>query len=456
MGIFDRFTQKRAISFQTIWGAGDDFNSFQSLSNTKIDGDTAFKINAIYSAVALISDTISSLPVDSYIRRDGARFAFRPRPVWLSRPDIDTTKEAFWGAVIVSLLLDGNAFVRVFQNQRGQVVNLTVLDPLSVEITRNGLGRIMFKVDGEDEMLSSDEVIFIPDVVRPGHIRGVSRTEALKTNWGLAMALENYAATFFGQGTQTSGVIEFPGNLSAEQAKQLQEGFDARHRGWTRSHRTAIISGGAKYVPTSVENDKAQFLDSRRLAVEDVARAFNIPPNLLGIQGSFTYASVEQNNQAFVTHTLRPIIQKLETAFTPLLSREPGGEQAFIRFNLDGLLRADINTRMSAYSVGLQAGFLTINDVRRLEDLTPIDDPAAEGVRVPLANVNIEAADLTAIDKRVTMAQKLILTGFDPAEVMAAFSLPTMSHTGVPNVQLQNLANLATEGVDPKSVYEVE
>lgn len=454
MGIFDGLFAKRAISYQTLWGAGDDFNTLSSLSATKVDSDTAFQINAIYSAVSLISDTIATLPVDSYIRRDGSRFAFRPRPEWVQKPDVDTTKEAFYGAIIVSLLLDGNAFVRVYANARGQVVNLNVLNPQQVKIKRNGLGRVMFEVQGEDQDLSSEEVIFIPDVVRPGHIRGVSRVEALKTNWGLAIALENYAATFFGSGTQTSGVIEFPGNLSAEQAKNLQEGFDARHRGWGKAHRTAIISGGAKYSPTTVENDKAQFLDSRRLAVEDVARAFNIPPNLLGVQGSFTYASVEQNNQAFVTHTLRPIIQKLETAFTPLLSREQGGATAFIKFNLDGLLRADVNTRMSAYSTGLQAGFLTINDVRRLEDLSPIEDPAAENVRVPLANVNIDAADLNAVEKRVTMASRLILAGFDPAEVLTAMNLPEMAHTGLPSVQLQGIAQIDPE--DPQSAYEVE
>lgn len=405
------------------------------------------------SAVSLISDTIATLPVDAYIRRDGARFPFRPRPVWVSRPDIDTTKEGFWGAVLVSLLLDGNAFIRVYSNDRGEVVNLNVLNPHSVKIKRNGIGRVMFEVEGEKRLLSGEEIIFIPDVVRPGHMRGVSRVEALKENFGLAIALQNYAAKFFGSGTQTSGVIEYPGNLTAEQAKALQEGFDSRHRGWGKAHRTAIISGGAKYVPTSVENDKAQFLDSRRMAIEDIARAFNIPSNLLNLPGTNTYSSVEQNNQAFVTLTIRPLIQKLETAFSPLLSRVPGGELAFLRFNLDGLLRADINNRMTAYSTGLQAGFLTINDVRRLEDLTPITDPSADTVRVPLANVNISAADLTATDKRVTMAQKLILAGFDPAEVLSTMGLPDIAHTGVPSVQLQGIAQINPD--NPTSEYQV-
>ena len=458
MGLFDRLLgrEERAISFQSLWGAGDDLTSAGTFSATVVNSDTAFQVNAIYGAVSLIADTISTLPVAAYVRSDGARIPFRPTPAWVNKPDVDTTKEAFFGAVIVSLLLDGNAFIRVYSNPRGEIVNMTVLNPMHVEIKRNGLGRVMFEVHGENEMLTTEDVIFIPDVVRPGHIRGVSRVEALKENFGLAIALQNYAAKFFGSGTQTSGVIEYPGNLTADQAKMLQEGFDARHRGWGKAHRTAIISGGAKYVPTSVENDKAQFLDSRRMAVEDVARAFNIPSNLLNIPGASTFSSVEQNNLAFVTHTLRPIVQKLEGAFSPLMARTEGGENAFIKFSLDGLLRADINSRMTAYSTGLNSGFLTINDVRRLEDLRPIDDASADTARVPLANVNVEAADLVATDKRVSMVSKLVLAGYDPAEALAVMGLPAMAHTGVPSVQLQALQNLVPEGGDITAVYEVE
>jgi HK97 family phage portal protein len=438
LGIFDRLLgrEQRAVTFQTMWGSGD-FDDLSSLSGTVVDSQTALQVNAIFSAVSLISDTISTLPVDVFIRRDGARYPFRPRPSWVSQPDIDTTKEAFYGSVIVSLLLDGNAFIRVYSNPQGEIVNLTVLNPMDVEIRRTGIGRVAFKVKGEGNLLTSDQIVFIPDLVRPGHLRGVSRVEALKENFGLALALEKYAAKFFGSGTQTSGVIEIPGNATAEQAKAMQEAFDSRHKGWAKAHKTAILSGGAVYKPTNVPNDQAQFLDSRRLAVEDVARVFNVPPHLMGLPGTNSYASVEQNNLAWVTHCLRPIVQKIEGALSPLMARYPGGEQAFIRFNLDGLLRADINSRMTAYSTGLQSGFLTINDVRRIEDMPPINDPSADTVRVPLANVNVDAADLSAQTERVDMAQRLIQVGFDPADVMSKLGLPAIQHTGINSVQLQ-------------------
>ena len=437
--MLERFFQngeQRAVSFQSIWSTGGDID-IATKSGTNVTSDTVFQVNAIFSAISLISDTIATLPVDSFISSDGVRKPFRPAPAWIQQPDVDTTKEAFYGACIVSLLLDGNAFVRVYSNRQGEIVNMSVLNPMDVEIKRNGVGKVMYQVEGEKKLLTQEEVVFIPDVVRPGKIRGVSRVEALKENFGLAIALESYAQTFFGRGTQTSGIIEFPEMLSAEEAKQLANGFDARHRGWSRAHKTGVLSGGATYKPTSVTNDQAQFIDSRRMAVEDIARAFNIPPHLLGLPGTNTYSSVEQNNQAFVTHTLRPIVQKLESGFSPLMNRYPGGERAYVRFNLDNLLRADSESRHNAYSTGLQAGYYTINDVRRFEDLRPIEDEAANNVRVPLANVDITAAEVAEQQERVTMASQLIQVGFDPAATLAALGLPTIEHTGLPSVQIQ-------------------
>jgi HK97 family phage portal protein len=447
----DRLFNRRSISFQTLWGSGEDI-VIGTQSGTYVTQDNVFKVNAIFSAVALIADTISTLPLDAYIRIDGERRAFRPRPAWVQKPDVDLiSKEPFYNSVIVSMMLDGNAFIRVYRDSAGRVLNLVVLNPLDVEVTRNGIGRVMYRLQANDELLSSDQVLHIIDVLKPGHIRGISRVEALKENFGLAIALESYAARFFGQGVSMAGHIEFPGNLTPEQAKDLSDGFSARHGGFKKSHKVGVLSAGARFVSTSIENDKAQFLDSRRMAVEDVARAFNIPTNLLGLPGTNTYSSVEQNNIAFVTHTLRPIIQKLEGAFSTLLNTEPGGEFAFIKFSIDGLLRGDANSRFSAYSNGLQSGWLTLNDVRRFEDLAPLE--GGETARVPLSNIALSDSALIAEDKKVTMAQKLVLSGYDPAEVLAAMGLPAIDHTGLPSTQLQAVAQIDPN--NPQSVYEV-
>ncbi len=451
--MLNRLFEQRAVSFQTIFESGDDL-AFGNLSDTSIDSKTVFQVNAVYSAVSLIADTISTLPLDCFIRIDGQRRAFRPKPSWVEKPDMALPRVAFYNSVIVSLLLDGNAFVRVFSNRAGEVVNLVVLNPRTVTIKRNGQGRLVFTVEGEEKTLSQEEMIFIPDVLRPGTIRGVSRVEALKENFGLALALEKFASTFFGNGTNLSGVIETDSNLTKEQAENLRNSFDNAHRGWRRGHRTGILSGGAKFKTTQIDPESSQSIEARRFAVEDVARAFNIPANMLNIPGTTTYASVEQNNIQFITHTLRPIVQKLEDAFSPLMTRYPGGETAFIKWNLDGLARADIQARTSAYSTMIQSGVMSINDVRRLEDMSDIDDPAASNVRVPLANVNIDAADLIATEKKVNMARTLVFAGYDPAEALVAVGLAPISHTGLPSTQLQGLAQVSPE--DPQAAYEVQ
>ena len=451
--MFEKFFESRAVSYQSVWASGDNIE-FGQLSGTNITSESAFQVNAIYSAISLIADTISTLPLDVFVRRDGARYPFRPAPAWVQNPDVDLPREAFYSSVVVSLLLEGNAFIRVFSNERGEVVNLVVLNPTTVEVKRNALGRLTFTVKGEKKALSSEEIIFIPDVLRPGTVRGVSRIEALKENWGLALAMEKFSATFFGQGTNLAGVIEFPGNLTQEQSDQLRNGFDKAHQGWQRGHKTGVLSGGATWKSTQIDPDKSTLVESRNMAVADVARAFNIPVHLMGLPGTNSYASVEESNRAWLSTSITPLVSKVEGAMSPLMMRTPGGENAFLKFNLDGLLRANIQARASSYSTGLQAGYLTINDVRRLEDLRPIEDPSADTVRVPLANVNIDAATLTAEDKKVLMAQRLITSGFKPEQVLASLGLPAIEHTGVPSVMLQGVAQIEPE--DPTSVYEVE
>lgn len=447
--IFDRLF-KRSISYQTLWGSGEDA-VIGTQSGTYVTSDSVFKVNAIYSAVSLIADTIATLPLDAYIRIDGERRAFRPRPAWINRPDVDlVSKEPFYNAVIVSMLLDGNAFVRVYRDTQGRVLNLVVLNPTDVEVVRNGIGRVMYRVQSHDELLSSEQVLHIIDMLKPGHLRGVSRVEALKENFGLAIALESFAARYFGQGVTMAGHIEFPGNLAPEQAKDLSDAFSSRHGGFRKSGKVGVLTGGAKFVSDQVDNNAAQFIDSRRMAVEDVARAFNIPPMFLGLPGTNTYSSAEQNAIQFVTHTLRPIIQKLEGAFSTLLSSEQGGENAFVKFSIDGLLRGDANSRFAAYSNGLQSGWLKVNDVRRLEDLPPVE--GGEISRVPLANIAITEAGIVAQDKLVAMANRLVTAGYDPKEVLSALGLPDIKHTGVPSVMLQGVAQIDPE--DPLSVYE--
>jgi HK97 family phage portal protein len=353
--------------------------------------------------------------------------------------------------VLISLLLDGNAFVRVFRDGRGDVVNLVVIDPYRVRVTRNKLNReIEYIIDEyQEEPVSKRDMIQITEMRKAGELRGMSRVTELKDNLGLSSALQSFASRFFGQGATTQGIIETPQDLKSDQAKQLVDSFSNRHDGYRKAHRTGLLTGGAKFVKTGINPDEAQMLDSRKLAIEEVARIFRVPPHMIGVTtaGAMSYNSVEQQNINFVTHTLRPYIAKMEDAYSTLL---PQG--AFIRFNVDGLLRGDFSTRMQGYSIGSQAGFLSVNDIRRFEDLRPVE--GGDVYRVPLANVDLGAASLVETDKRVTMAQKLIYSGFDPASVLSALNLPAIVHTGVPSTQLQPISQIDPE--NPESVYDVQ
>jgi HK97 family phage portal protein len=297
-----------------------------------------------------------------------------------------------------------------------------------MEVRRSAIGRKIFIYADEKKTLNSDEVIHILDLATPGSLTGLSRVDKLKDALGVANALQAYAARFFSQGATTSGLIEYPGELTAEEAKDLRESFDSRHRGFRKAHKTGILSGGAKYVSTTVSNDSAQFLDSRRFAVEEIARAFNIPLHMLGIPDTASYASVEQNNLQFISHTLRPILEKIEWSYSRILPTT-----AFIKFNFSALLRGDLNSRYQAYSIATQAGFKSINEIKRLED-----EPAVEGgdvFRVPLANISIGASDLSETQIRVKMAETLVNAGYDPEAVLMELGLPEMPYVGSVSAQ---------------------
>ena len=457
--MFNKFFEERDITFQTLFESGDDI-AFGTQAGSNVTEANALSIAAVHSAVSLIADTISTLPVDVFFRDDGNRRPFRPKPMWVSQPDVNFPGHAiFYQSLLVSLLVDGNAFVRVFSNRQGQVVNLAVLNPATVEIKRNGQGRFIFNVTGEDKPLTSEEVLYIPDLLRPGTLRGVSRVHAMKENLGLAKSLELYAANFFGGGTTLHGVIEYPHALTQEQAESLRSSFDNAHRGWRKSGRTGILSAGATFKPTQADPEKSQALEARRMAVEDVARIYRIPSNMLNLPGTNTFSSVEQNMLAFVTHTLRPYVTKLEDAMTTLMSRNPGGAESFIKFNMSGLIRGDIQSRYSAYSTGLQSGFLAINDIRRLEDLSPQEGDAANAVRVPLANVNLSESGVRAQREKVGMVRDLVFAGFDPAKALEMVGLPAVEHTGLPSVQLQSVSQISEAeagGLEPDVKYKDE
>ena len=440
-------SESRAISFQTLFASGDHM-ALTTPAGVTMSQDESLKIGAVYACVRLIADAISTLPVDTFVRSGDTRVPFVPRPAWLDMPEIGVSRTEHFQQVLVSLLINGNAYVRILRDDAG-VAGLAVLNPRTVEVRRNRVTRRPeYVVDNGNIIIQFEDMLHLTEMRVPGEMIGRSRIDLAKDTLGLSKALDLFAQLFFGQGSQVGGIIEFPGNLTREQAKDLSDSFEQQHRSVRRSHRPGVLFGGAKFVKTSVQPNEAQYLESRQFAVEEIARLFRCSPSMIGVTtpGAASYASVEQNGIHFVTHTLRPYIVKLEDAYKRLL---PGA--AYLHWNVDGLLRGDVASRMSAYSVGIQAGFYSINDVHRMEDMAPVD--GGDSYRVPLANVDLNAANLTELSTKSMIASRFINAGFEPSAVLGALGLPSIVHTGVPTVQLQGITQIEPD--DPKAAYEV-
>ena len=440
--------EERNLSYQQIWGAGGDWVSGNmTWAGADVSQKSSLQISAVFACVRLLADTVSTLPADTYADRDGEHLPY-PTPEWVVEPDLGITRQDFLQQVVISMLLDGNTFVQVLRGGGG-VAALVVLDPMRIEIRRNReTRRPEYVVDQGQTVLPVGDVLHITDLRRPGDLRGMSRVAEMRQSLGLARALDEFAARFFGNGSTTTGIIEYPGNLNQEQARDLVDGFESAHKGLRRAHRPGVLSGGARFAKTGVDPEQAQMLGSRQMSVEEIARIFGVPPHMIGLTtaGAMSYASVEQNAIQFVTHTLRPMVSKIESALSRLLPRG-----VHLEFNLDGLLRGDSISRAQYHSTALQAGWESVNDARRVEGLSPVD--GGDQIRVPLANIEINAASLVETDKRVVMAQRLVNSGYEPAAVLAALDLPAIDHTGLPTVQLQGIAQIDPDA--PQTVYPV-
>lgn len=435
--LFGGQAEARDLSFQQIWGSGVDVSTLSTWAGTTISSQSSTQIGAVYACVRLLSDTISSLPVDTFVRRDGNRLPFRPRPAWVYEPEgPGSSRVEYMKQLVTSMLLSHGAVIQVLRGGNGEVAALQPLDPTRVIVRRNPRTRAReFVVDGS-AVLANEDVLYICEMRRPGQVMGVSRIDEVKNTLGLARALDEFASRYFSNGANAGGIIEFPGNLTQEQAKDVVEAFEAGHKGLRKSHRPGVLSGGAKFMKIGSDAEQAQMLQSRQFAVEEIARVFRVPPSMIGLNtpGAMSYASVEHNEIQFVRHSLSPLIVAIEEAHNRLL---PG--DSFLRVNMDGLLRGDSATQAQVFSTALQSGYMSVNDVRGLMDLRPVEN--GDLPRVPLANISVGAAGLVEETQRVEMAAKLVQSGYDPAGVLAALGLPPIAHTGLASNQLQPAEN---------------
>ena len=439
--LFGGSSEARAVTYQSLW-LNDEWPTSNTWAGSNVSQTQSLQIATVYACVRLYVDTISTLPVGAYRRTNGARVPI-DRPAWLDTPYVGTTWSQHVAQGMVSLLINGNWYTRVYRNSIGEPVALLVLDPNKVTIQTRPDGSIEYVYDGSTRIAQAD-MLHITELVLPGTVKGVSRIDQVKNELGLAQALTEFASKFFANGTAVGGVIETPQVITTEQAKQVKSSFEATHKGASNAHGVAIIGGGGKFTKTTTAPDEAQMLESRAQSIEIIARVFRVPPQKIGVTtpGAMSYSSVEQMNMAWTTDSVRPYVSKIEDAYGFLL---PKG--AFIKLNMDALLRGDTTSRFEAYSTALQSGWMSINDVRRYEDMTPIS--GGDVARVPLANVDLPAANVVETEKNVAMAVALINAGADPAETLAAFGLPAIAWTEDHAEPMDPAADMSEDSGDP-------
>ena len=452
--------EKRANNSQWVEPIIPGRPAYMAPSGIDVTADSAIRMSTVYACVRLLGDTISSLPLGAYVRRGRARIsyaaAYGETPYWVNTPNPETSRIEFYEQVISSLNIHGNAFILTVRDDNNEVVEVYCLNPDDVRIRRLRPNEpLVYEIQTRDEqgaytqILTKNEMLHIPLFRLPGSNYGLGPIAAARLTIGAAMAADTYAAAYFGNAANPGGVIEVPGELTEDQAQDIGRDWNITHTGPYRAGKIGVLSGGASFKPLSLNAQDAQLLDTRRFNVEDIARLFRVPISLLGhpVAGAMSFASVEAQNLSFVQHSLRPLLERLEQAFSTLLP-EPDG---FIKFNLDALLRGTTLERYEAYTKGLREGFLSLNDVHAMEDMAPIAD--GDNYRVPLQNIDAGDAKDVGVKLRAEIVTQLVQVGYDPEEVLAAIGLPAMAHTGVPSSQLQPIAQI--DPLDPASAYDV-
>ena len=205
----------------------------------------------------------------------------------------------------------------------------------------------------------------------PGELKGLSPIAAAKQTIGIGLAAERFGANFFGSGATLSGVIESPGQMTAEQVERLQAAFSRRHGGVSKSHALGVLTGGAKWTPLSVKPDEAQFLESRKYTATEVANLYGVPPELVasgGTDGAKGYVTaLSMRMRLWYITGLMPRIIRIERALTDLLPRP-----AYVRFNTNALLRMEPSERTAFYAAAQQGEWMTRNEIRALEEMDPV------------------------------------------------------------------------------------
>ncbi|BFL45684.1 phage portal protein [Lactonifactor longoviformis] len=373
----------------SVRDSGQVFSFGTANSGEKVDEQSAMQISTVYACVRLLAETVAALPLHLYRYTDdgkGKESAF-DHPLYriLYRQPNDEMSSFIWRETMMThLLLWGNAYSQIIRDGRNNVLGLYPLLPENVEVDRDEQGQLYYiyhaytdEVPGEqnqDIYFRKDEILHIPGLGFNGLV-GFSPIAMMKNSLGTTLAVEKYGASFFKNGAQPSGVLEHPGVLKDPQ--KIRDNWTAVYGGANNAHRVAVLEEGMAYKAISLPPEDSQFLSTRQFGVEEICRIFRVPPHMVQSLEHATFSNIEHQSIDFVVHTLTPWLVRFEQAIIKDLLLEEEQDVLFPKFNVDGLLRGDYQSRMNGYATGISNGFLSPNDIHRLENMDLI--PAEEG-----------------------------------------------------------------------------
>jgi HK97 family phage portal protein len=315
-------------------------------------------------------------------------------------PNPEMTSFVFRETLMGHLLLWGNSYSQIIRNGHGKVVALYPLLPDKMKVGRSENGEIyyLYTSEGKEYLLRNTEILHIPGLGFDGLI-GYSPIAMAKNAIGMALATEEYGAKFFSNGANPGGVLEHPGVV--KDPHRIRDSWNQVYQGTSNAHRVAVLEEGMKFSPIGIPPEQAQFLETRKYQTEEICRIFRVPPHLVGDLERATFSNIEHQSISFVVHTIRPWLVRIEQSINKALFSEEERHKYFVSFLVEGLLRGDYESRMRGYSIGIQNGFMSPNDVRSLENMNPI--PSDEGGNTYMVNGNmLKLKDVGAYANRNT------------------------------------------------------
>lgn len=378
--------EKRAVADASRWGAWGAFAASveTAASGVSVNPQKAMTLSALWACVSKRAETIGCLPLSVYehVSREEVREATEHPLYQVLHNRWNEYTPSLIGRETQQAHCDtwGNGSSEIVKNGLGDVTALYNVTPNRITPKVDANGRRYFEwIDdnGNPKPISPDRILHLPGLSFDA-MCGYSPTKVHKEAIGLGLATEKFGATFFGNGVRPGGVFKHPGKMSDPGHARLQQSLMEEHGGPDKAHRVIILEEGMDWQAQGMSPENAQFLETRQFQRVDVCIIFKVPPPLIGDFTHGTYNNSEQAGIWFAQHTISPICTRWEQVMNWQLFRPTERGRFFVKFNLDALLRGDFLSRTQALKEQFQSGKLSLNEWRRIDDMNPIDDPAAD------------------------------------------------------------------------------